>query len=206
LPGIGLVLAVTWMAGDWSQGWKRRRVVLGGLMAAVIGMLMVCAWIQTGYWKDGETLWTHTLACDPDNRIALNNLGNALLLEGKADQAEVCLQKALKTNPESALIHVDLGLCLLQLGRTGDALLQYEKALEIEPTNPAYQNDLAWILATGSEASLRNGSKSVELSLSANALTGGQNPAYLDTLAAAFAEAGRFPEALETARRALPLV
>jgi Flp pilus assembly protein TadD len=67
------------------------------------------------------------------------------------------------------------------------------------------QNNLAWLLATCSKASLRNGGKAVELARQANALTGGENPIILNTLAAAFAEAGRFSEAVETARRALRL-
>jgi tetratricopeptide (TPR) repeat protein len=52
---------------------------------------------------------------------------------------------------------------------------------------------------------LRNGGKAVELSRQASLLTGGENPIYLHTLAAAYAEAGRFPEAVETAQRALRL-
>ena len=86
-----------------------------------------------------------------------------------------------------------------------DALSQYQNALQIEPANPALQNNLAWLLATSPEASLRDGNRAVELARQANALTSGQNPAFLTTLAAAFAEAGRFPEAVETAQRALSL-
>jgi protein O-mannosyl-transferase len=205
LPGIGVALAVAWWAGDWSQVKKWRRAAVGPVMAIVIGAMMMCAWVQTGYWKDGETLWRHTVACDPENRIALNNLGNALLLEGKADEAEGWLQKASAANPTSALIYVDLGLCYMQMGRVESALSQYQAALKLEPRNSSIQNDLAWILATGPQASLRDGGKAVELASSANAQMDGKSPEFLDTLAAAFAEAGRFPEAMEAAHRALPL-
>jgi tetratricopeptide (TPR) repeat protein len=67
------------------------------------------------------------------------------------------------------------------------------------------QNNLAWVLATGSEASLRNGGKALELARSANLLTGGENPIILHTLAAAYAETGRFSEAVATAEHALRL-
>ena len=67
------------------------------------------------------------------------------------------------------------------------------------------QNNLARVLATSSQASLRNGNKAVILARQANQLTGGENPIILSTLAAAYAEAGRFPEAVETAQRALRL-
>jgi protein O-mannosyl-transferase len=305
LPGIGLVLAGTWAMGDWSMGWKQRRAVLGGLMAAVIGALMICAWIQTGYWKNSEALWNHTVACTTANNIAhLNlghdlrkkgkldeaiafyqkglqtepdnaeyhnnlgntlrekgrvneaiaqyqkalqikpafaeahfnlgkalrqkgqvdeaithfqkalqiepdlvpariNLGNALLQEGKADQAVTHFQRVLEINPNDAGMHLNLGVCFVQLGRMDEAILQYQKALQLKPADPGIQNNLAWLLATCPEASLRNGDKAVELARQADELTGGKNLIVLHTLAAALAEAGRFPEAVETAQRAL---
>ena len=86
-----------------------------------------------------------------------------------------------------------------------EAIAQYEKALEIKPGYPGALNNLAWALATSSQASLRNGNKAVELAQRANQLTGDGNPVVLGTLATAYAEAGRFPEAVETAQRALQL-
>ena len=68
------------------------------------------------------------------------------------------------------------------------------------------QNSLAWLLATCPEASLRDGGKAIELAKQADQLSGGNHPEILDTLAAAYAEAGRYPEAVETARRALSLI
>jgi tetratricopeptide (TPR) repeat protein len=67
------------------------------------------------------------------------------------------------------------------------------------------QNNLARVLATSLLASLCNGNQAVKLAQQANQLTGGENPIILSTLAAAYAEAGRFPEAVETAQRALRL-
>ena len=66
-------------------------------------------------------------------------------------------------------------------------------------------NNLAWLLATCPEASVRNGAEAVELARRAVQLSGGREPAILGTLAAAYAEAGRFPEAVQTARKALKL-
>ena len=84
------------------------------------------------------------------------------------------------------------GGALFQKGNVGEAIAQFQKALQINPDDLQVQNNLAWILATAPQASLRNGNKAVELARQANELTGGKNPIILHTLAAAFAEAGQF--------------
>jgi tetratricopeptide (TPR) repeat protein len=239
LPGIGLVLAGTWAVGDWSLGWQQRRAVLGGLMAAVIGALMVCAWKQTGYWKSGETWWTHTLACTTGNYIAHNNLGIVLLGKGRVDEASAHFQsaleikpdyveahynlgvtldqkgrvdeaithfqKALEIEPDNAKAHLNLGNALQQKGRADEAIAHYQRALQIKPADTAIQNNLAWFLATCPKASLRNGHKAVELAQQADAVAGGKNPIILHTLAAAFAEAGRFSDAVRSDQKAIEL-
>ena len=85
------------------------------------------------------------------------------------------------------------------------AINHYQRALQINPDNAGAQNNLAWVLATAPQASLRNGRQAMELAQRANQFAGGENPVILRTLAAAFAESGRFPEAVETAQRALQL-
>ena len=79
------------------------------------------------------------------------------------------------------------------------------KGAEITPDYPEAQKNLARVLAICPQASLRNGNKAVDLAVRANQLTGDGNPLFLRTLAAAYAEAGRFPEAVKTAQRALQL-
>jgi Flp pilus assembly protein TadD len=77
--------------------------------------------------------------------------------------------------------------------------------LRRQPENIPALRQLAAVLATGAEASLRNGQEAVELAERAAKLTGDQDPAVLDALAAAYAETGRFAEAVETAQQALSL-
>src|SRR5208282_798188 len=114
-------------------------------------------------------------------------------------------QKALQINPDYAEAHYNFGNALLKMGNADEAITHYQKALQIEPDNAEAQNNLAWVLATCPQASLRNGNQAVALARRANQLTGGGNPVVLGTLAAAYAEAGRFPEAEETAQRALQM-
>jgi protein O-mannosyl-transferase len=145
------------------------------------------------------------LAIKPDYADAQNNLGSAFFQQGRLDEAVAHYQKALAIQPDDAEVHDHLGNALLQQGRTAEALSHYQKALTVKPDNAAVQNKLAWVLATSPQASLRNGNQAVGLAQRANQLTGGDNPVILCTLAAACAEAGRFPEAVATAQRALPL-
>ena len=77
--------------------------------------------------------------------------------------------------------------------------------MEIKPDYAKAHNSLAWLQATCPAAALRNGAKAIEHAQRANQLRGGRQPELLDTLAAAYAEAGRFPEAAATAHKALEL-
>jgi Flp pilus assembly protein TadD len=64
---------------------------------------------------------------------------------------------------------------------------------------------MAWVLATSTEASVRNGGDAVEFAERAVRLSGAREPTVLGTLAAAYAEAGRFREAVEVTQRAVAL-
>jgi tetratricopeptide (TPR) repeat protein len=89
-----------------------------------------------------------------------------------------------------------------------EAIVHYQRALAIQPGFVEAQGSLAriaWVLATSPNPTVRNGSKAVELAQQTDRLSGGRNPAMAATLAAAYAEAGRFSEAITTAQRALEL-
>ena len=282
LPQVGLYLALTWTIVDLSASWRRRREILGVAAAVVITALTWRAWIQASYWKNSETLWTHTLAVTSDNDVAHNNLGfiflrrgeldeaishfqtalnirannpqthynlgsalvhnnlgnalvrkklvdeaithyekavelrpdyadghynlgSALLQEGRIDEAIAHWQKTLSLQPNDAEAHTTLGDALLRKGEIGEAIAHYEKALEIAPHSLLTLNNLAWALSTCPDASRRNGARAIELAQEADQLAGGQNPIFIRTLAAAYAENGRFNDAIETAQRAVQL-
>ena len=306
-PQIGLYFALTWWVADLSVGWRHRREVLGAGCLIILAALIFSACTQTMYWRNSESLWTHTLACTSDNDVAHNdlgyalfqkgrmdeailhfqtalrikpdyalacyNLGNALLQKGRRDEAMIRFQAALQINPDYAEAHDNLGNLLLQNGRVDEAMVHYQKALQIKPDSaeahnnlgnalfqkgrvdeaiaqclaalqikpdyadahdnlgnlllqkgnadeaiaqfkqaleikpgfPEALNNLAWVLATSSQGLLRNGGQAVELAERANRLTGGDNPVILHTLAAAYAEAGRFGDALRSDQKAVAL-
>jgi Flp pilus assembly protein TadD len=160
---------------------------------------------KEGQADEAITQYQKAVQIKPDYAEAYHNLGNVLDQEGRVDEAITQYQKSLQLKPGYADAHHRLGIALIQKGRIGEAIHQYQEALQLRPAEPTFQNNLAWLLATGPENSLRNGSKAVELARQANRLTGGENPLFLRTLAAALAETGRFSEAVETAQHALRL-
>jgi len=141
----------------------------------------------------------------PDYADGHFNLGSALLRESRLDDAIAEWQKTLALQPNDAEAHTTLGDALRRKGETNEAIAHYAKALEIAPQSILTLNHLAWVLATCSDASLRNGAKAVTLAEKADQLAGGRNPIFIRTLAAAYAETGRFTDAIETAQRALQL-
>jgi Flp pilus assembly protein TadD len=112
-------------------------------------------------------------------------------------------QKARATQPNDAGFHTGLGNAFLKAELQKVAIAEYEHAARISTHDPVPRNNLAWLLATSSDASIRDGTRAVELAKQAVRLSRGNDPNYLRTLAAAFAESGRFAKAKGTARQAL---
>jgi len=171
LPQIGLGIAVTWAVAGLGAGWRHRRWLLGGLGTIVLAALAFCAHRQTAYWRNGESLWKHTLACTSDNAVA----------------------------------HNGFGIALAQRGRVEEAIAQYERALQIKPDYAESMNNLAWLLATCPDARIRDGTQAVKYAERACEQTHYGMTLFVGTLAAAYAEAGRFDEAIATAEKACAL-
>ena len=145
------------------------------------------------------------LALSPNQADAQYNLASALLRKGRIDEAIEHYQKTLELRPENADAHANLGSAFLEKGRIQDAIAQYRKALGTASGNVTAQSNLAWLLATSSDPSLRNGPEAIRLAEEANRLSGGSRAIILRILAAAYAETGRFGKARETAQEALQL-
>lgn len=163
------------------------------------------ALLQKGAVDDAIAQFQQALQINPRYAEARYNLGNALFRAGNVDAAILQYQQALQIKPVYAEAHNNLGYALLQKGDDAGAIFHYQQALQINPAYANAKNNLAWVLATSSQAALRNGGKAVELARQANQFAGDGNPIFLATLAAAYAETGQFPEAVNTAQRALRL-
>jgi len=163
------------------------------------------ALISKGDFDGAIARYRVCVAAIPDQAEAQYNLASALLRKGRTDEAIAHYQTVIQLHPESADAHSNLGSALLAKGRGREAVAEYAKALEIYPENIAALSNLAWLLATSADPSLRNGTEAVRLAERADSASSrsDNHVAVLRILAAAYAEAGRFTEAKETAQQAL---
>ena len=152
-----------------------------------------------------ENMFLRALEFQSNNPNVYNNLGLCLMEQHKYEGAIKYFRQALEIYPEHLEALYNLGLALWASGDSVAAVKQYKRVLQIKPdwTTPA--NSLAWILATDVNESIRNGDEAVHWARLACKGEGRENPEYLDTVAAAYAEAGNFEQAVQTAQRALSL-
>jgi protein O-mannosyl-transferase len=140
------------------------------------------------------------LSIQRDHAEARYELGGALLQKGRIDEAIASYREVLRLRPKHVNAHTNLGTLLLQKGEFAEAIAQYEETLKLAPEDNLAEINLAWALATCSNPSLRDGKKAVALAQRANERLGGENPLALRALAAAYAEIGEFPSAIEAAK------
>jgi cytochrome c-type biogenesis protein CcmH/NrfG len=223
LPQIGLYIMIAWGAVDLVKtpnaqrptpnvefrgsysAFDVRRSVFGVCCVAIVMALGFAARVQASYWRDSETLWTHTIAVTSDNHLAHAHLADLLLREGRINDAISHCQEAVRIQPNDTDAQNNLGLAYLLSGDEADALIHFEQSLASNPNNLNARCNLAWVLATSPDPSRRNGERAVELAISVAQGPGRDNPTVLRTLAVAYAETGRFGDAIETAQQAIAI-
>ncbi len=132
LPSVGFFLAVVWLAAGVFRTWRYRRVVLGTFAAAVLAALVAAGTVQTGYWKDSETLYKHALAVTRDNWMIRSHLAGLLAASGRQEEAIANAREAVRINPNFYLAHFNLGVSLAALGLHGEAVDHYREAIRLK--------------------------------------------------------------------------
>ncbi len=163
------------------------------------------AFAQLGRVSEAVVHYNKALEINPSYADAEYNLGVVLVQLGRINEAVSHYNKALVVNPNYAEAHNNLGTAFIQIGRVSEAVAHFRKAMTINPLNVEALNNMALVLATSPETGMRNGTEAVELAERADNLTGSANASISATLAAAYAEAGRFPDAVKTAKSAVQL-
>jgi len=142
---------------------------------------------------------------DPKNARRRSEMATVLFLVKKLDGACRQFQKSLDLDPSRYETRVVYAKALAARGDFGPAVTQLHKAMVDDPNNPRRANDLAWMLAVCPQADVRDGARALRLAERACAVTRHRDPLFLSTLAAAYAETGKFREAVATATKALDL-
>ena len=134
---------------------------------------------------------------------AYYNLGLELAKKNRVNEAIDAWLNTVRIRPNFAAGHENLGYAFYLQGKFAESLTHLRLALEADPDRVSDLNLAASVLATCPDSSLRNGADALALADRAQTLTHGQDAAILDTLSAAYAEAGRFPNAIEVERHAI---
>jgi tetratricopeptide (TPR) repeat protein len=145
------------------------------------------------------------LALKPNWPEARSLLALTLSSLGQTEEAATQYEQAIREKPDDAQLHYLYAMALALQGRAREAAGHYRQALTLKPDMVEALNNLAWILAANPTDSLRNGPEAVRLAERACALTQNTEPVFLGTLAAAYAEAGRLTDAVQTAEKARDL-
>ncbi|MCY2932315.1 MAG: tetratricopeptide repeat protein, partial [Planctomycetota bacterium] len=145
------------------------------------------------------------LLAKPDDADAHTELGNLLGQIGRVPEAISHYEQVLRQKPDSAQTHYNLGMAMAAIGKAPESIEHYRQAIRLAPNFVLGMNNLAWLLATHADPAVRDGAEAVRLAERACQLADRKAPGLLDTLAAAYAEAGRFPDAVATAEEALAL-
>ena len=152
LPQIGLYIALAWLAGGIWVALPRLRPLFASTAAAAVAALSVMAFIQTSYWRDSISLWTHAIACNPGNAVAHYGLATASLDAGREDDAMSEFQKAVDLQPDYAMARYNLGTALARKGQFDNAMSQFQAAVKADPSLADAHCSLAILLGYQGQA------------------------------------------------------
>jgi Tfp pilus assembly protein PilF len=160
---------------------------------------------QHGKPDDAVNHYRRAVRAAPDHAELNYHVANAFRSIGRRDDAMACYRNALRHETGVAQLHHNLAAVLLESGRIAEALEHFEAALRIDPDFVPSLDMFAWTLATHPHDAVRDPARAVRLAERAVERTDARRALMLDTLAAAYASAGRFDHAVTTARAALAL-
>ncbi|MBW2096674.1 MAG: tetratricopeptide repeat protein [Deltaproteobacteria bacterium] len=206
-PATHLAMGKAWfMAGDWSRArdYLVQSIELDPKSDQAYFHLGLIA-RRSGSLEKAEQLFLRALEFQANNPNVHNNLGVTYLEQGAYPSAIQAFRRALEIYPEHLEALYNLGMAQWASGDTRAAVEQYERVLNIKPNWKVPANSLAWILATDKDPGIRDGETALKWAKVACEGEGAKNPDYLDTLAAAYAEAGKFDMAVKTVNECLEL-
>jgi len=196
------------MAGRTEEAIPHFRAALNVTDKAAIRHNLGSALDKLGRTDEAIREYEAALALDPLDPGGFHTrvlLAKDLAARGRMVEAETHLGRALKLNPVEIEPRRLMAVVLTVEGRVEDAIREYQEILRRKPDDLDALNNVAWMRATHAEASHRDGAEAVRLAERARAKSPTPEAVLYSTLAAAYAEAGRFPEAVSAGERAVAL-
>lgn len=192
-------------SGKLARGihhYRRALELYGDDPAPEVHAYLAAALVKKNNLVKAEEHFERAIALRPGFGEARANLGFVLIRTGRYAEARRQLEQALDLMEESPEIHVGLAAAAGHLGDPRTAVRHYRAALRLRPGWKQPANNLAWLLATHPDPDLRNPEDAVRIAEAMRRSAGAPDPTVLDTLAAAYAAAGRFEAARRTAEAA----
>jgi protein O-mannosyl-transferase len=163
------------------------------------------ALFKEGRYEEALPHLTEAVRISPLYSDARNNLGMVFMKLNKFEEAVACFDEIIKQRRDTPIVYVNLAATYARQGKTDLALQNCAKAEQLNPNDTVSLNNMAWLLATMDNSSAQNTNKAIYYANRACTLTAYNNSDYLDTLAAAYAAAGKFNDAITTAEKALSI-
>jgi protein O-mannosyl-transferase len=199
IPSIGLFITLVFGLADIAKSWRVAQLLSAGAAAAVLLILAMLTNAQIQRWHDSFTLFEHTLAVTPPNLRIEHNLGVALGVSDKYDEAAAHFEKALQIDPNFYDGLVVMGVTRAHQGRLPEAIEYFRAAIRSQPDAPKARVQLAHALwnEKRDEAALEEMRRASQLAP--------KDPDVQADLGLALGLAGRIPEAIEQLHEALRL-
>jgi len=199
IPSIGLFIALVFGLADIAKSWRVAQLLSAGAAAAVLLILAMLTNAQIQRWHDSFTLFEHTLAVTPPNLRIEHNLGVALGVSDRYDEAAVHFEKALQIDPNFYDGLVVMGVTRAHQGRVPEAIEYFRAAIRSQPDAPKARVQLAHALwnEKRDEAALEEMRRASQLAP--------KDPDIQADLGLALELAGRIPESIEQLHEALRL-
>jgi len=165
IPSIGLTVMMAWGIPLLSPRQDMRKMILFPMGILFIGILSFLTWKQCGYWKNSNTLFSYALQVTQDSFVAHNNLGLALVAEGKIDEAIGHYNEALRIKPRDPQSLNNRGIAFSKIDQHQNAIRDYNKVISINPNiaDAYYNRGLAYTNTGQYQQAIADYNKSISL-------------------------------------------